>query len=100
MKLQIAEYSDDSYYYYISIIEGRQVYWMKSRIPKDSIEVYEKLSQKFIDEFENYTIEDYPILNLPPYFKGKILSEIEISDTFFKELKIKKKLKDIDKDFV
>lgn len=100
MKLQIAEYSDYDNYYYILLIEGRQFAWMTSKIPKDSIEVYEKLSRKLIDEYEGYTIEDYPKLNLPPYFKGIIISEIEISDTFFKELKIKQKILDLEKDFV
>lgn len=100
MKLQIAEYSDDDKYYYILLIEGRQGAWMTSEIPKDSKEVYEKLSRKIIDEYEDYTLEDYSKLNLPPYFKGKILSEIEISDTFFKEIKIKQKLKDLENDFV
>ena len=106
MKLQIVEYNaldileGTTIYRYVLLIEGRVGACISSTIKKDTTEVYEKLSQKIIDDYEDYTLEIFPKFNIPPNLKGNVLSEIEISDTFFKEIKIKKRLNDMQKDFV
>lgn len=103
MKLQIVEWkepdflSSDIIFRYMLKIDGRAVACtITSEVPMPTEKVYSRLTRYMLDNYKDF--EHVIKLTITPD-GGKVLSEIEISNTFFKELKIKNKLKDINEDF-
>lgn len=103
MKLQIVEYKfpdllsgDIIFRYNLSIDGGVVACVVSSGVPMPTEKVYSRLTRYLLDNYKDF--EHVIKLNITPN-GGKVLSEIEISKTFFKELKIKNRLNDLEKDF-
>lgn len=107
MKLQIIEYNALNYiegtknYRYTLEIDGRMIVWKGTGTKRlGAKDAYNELENILVDKVKDYNLLHYPELNKITGIENKVIFEKEVDDKILKELKIKKKLKDIDKDFV
>lgn len=106
MKLQIVEIrgfdclcGEQCYRYVLQLDE-----WWLVRLVSDKKkqvkQIYGTLMSKLIDCSTDLDLEHSIRCSEIPGIDSEVIFEQEVQDTFIKELKIKKRLKDIQKDFV
>lgn len=105
MRLRIVEYSahdilnGNKNYRYILELDERCVLWLHSKEKTETEQVI-RLLMKSLEHEIDYNMEHYVTINDNiPGLEKEIIFEQEVSDTFLKELKIKRRIEDLAEDF-
>lgn len=107
MKLQIVEYRVINVlggyvnYHYILEIDEKYVLWTNpSPVKKELKDVYSLLMNKLLDENTDLNPEHWSKLGKLKGVDRQVLFEQEVPETYLKELKIERRIKEIEKDFI
>lgn len=106
MKLQIVEYKSQNIlegnilYRYMLELDEKAVLWIPPTPTKESSEkVYNILMSKMLDKNTDLKFEHWVRLSNIPGVNREVIFEQEVPETYLKELKVERRIKDIEEDF-